>query len=244
MCDPMTATAVALSAGGSFLEAREANKNQKRITNAKNNVYQQNMRRQEEYAAESTRAFNENLEKQGREGFDDQAGEEKERFTQAFGSRRTNPDYTVGTVASAPRNVILSRQRESDEATAETDRDVDALSSLQGFTGAGFNQGLSRNEFARAFGNLSDKAIRDSNLLGLDLQQAANNANRAPSLFPTLLKAAGSGLGMYGAAGGTFGNTLVEGPLPLSGIGPGAPVVKPGLFTQARTGFGRAFGGL
>jgi hypothetical protein len=238
MCDPVSA-GLALSAGGTFLETREANKNAKRVQNAKNNAYEENMIRQQQYADEAGAQLKTSTEQQGREEFDKQKDVEADKFIKAFGDNRTQADTSVGLRSSTPKNVVLARQRASDEATAETDRDVGNLAGLKGYGGALFDSGLDRNKFSRAFGNIQDTAGRDMNLLSLDLQQAANNANKAPSLFPQLLKAGGTALGMYGAGGGAFSNT-VEGALPASGIGPGAPVTSYGLFQNGApmTAFG------
>jgi hypothetical protein len=232
MCDPVSAGLV-LSVGGSFLESREAEKNAKRVQNAKNNAYEANMIRQRQYADETGAAFGENINKQGRENFDDQKEAEADRVEQAFNSIRTTPTADTGLVASTPKNVVIARERANAEAGAETDRDVGNLANLTGYQGAMFNQGLDRNEFARLFGNVRDKASRDANLLGLDMQAAANNAQKGPSLFPTLMKTAGQGMSMFGAGGGSFSNT-VEGSLPASGIGPGAPVTSYGVFNKGQ----------
>lgn len=233
MCDPVTAAGLALSAGGTFLQQREANKNAKRVANAKNQVYEQNMIRQQQYADEAGAAFNHSTNQQGREEFDQQKKVEADRIKQAFEGRRTQPDYNLGNQSSAPKNVVLARKRASDEAKAETDRDVDNLSQLSGYGGALFNSGLDRSEFARLFGNIQDEASRDSRLLGLDLQAAANNAQKAPSLFPTLLKAGGQALTGFGASGGSFTNT-VEGPVAAGTFGPGAPVTQYGIFQNGQ----------
>lgn len=207
MCEPATLAGLALSAGGTFLQQREANKNASRVANAKNDAYEANIIRQKQYADEAGVAFNESTDNQGREAFDENQVSEADRVKQAFSSIKTTPDYNVGLRASAPKNVVNSRERESDAASAETQRDVDNLAQLSGFQNALFNSGLDRNEFARKFGNIQDTASRDSRLLGLDINAAANNANKAPSLFPTLLKTAGQVTSAVGAAS-TPGETI------------------------------------
>ena len=212
MCDPLTATALTLSAGGSYLEQRDAKKNAKRVQNAKNSAYETGILRQRQYQDEAGQAFSENIDKQGRENFDEQKESEGQKFKQAFSDLRTTPDYNQGLTASAPKNVVLARQSASDEATTETNRDLLGLANLQGYGGALFNQGLDRNQFGRMFGNIQDQASRDSNLINLDVQAAGNNANKAPSLFPTLLKTAGTALSIYGAAnpGTVTGGTAAD----------------------------------
>lgn len=203
MCDPVTATGLALSAGGTFLQTREANKNAQRVQTAKDNAYEEGMIRQRKYADETGQAFSEMSTNQGREAFDTQRDAEADRVKQAFSDIRTQPDHNQAFTSSTPKNVVLARQRASDTAGAETDRDVDALSRLSGYGGALFNQGMDRNKFTRLFGNVQDEASRDSRLIGMDMSAAGNNASKSPSLFPQLLKAGGQAMGMYASAGGT-----------------------------------------
>ncbi len=224
------------------MESREADKNARRVANAKSAAFTQDMNQQRAFADEAGAAFNRNVDKQGRENFEEQRNAETSRFENAFNERRTQPDYNVGLTDNAPKNVVIARQKASDEASAETDRDVGNLAGLQSYGGALFNQGLDRNEFARLFGNIQSKASGQTRLLPLRINAAANNAQKAPSLFPQLLKTGGQALGIYGAGTGTgnFLNTTVEGPTKAGTFGPGVPVTQPGLFTK----IGNAFGNL
>lgn len=233
MCDPVTAAGLALSAGGTFMQQREQNKNISRANKAKEGAFAEHQQRQGVFQDESAAAFNTNLDNQGKDSFEDQRGEEANRIEQAFGDVRTQPVYNVGLSSNAPKNVVVARQRASDEAGAETDRDVGNFANLNAYKGTQFNQGLSSNAFARAFGGIQDKASRDARLLPGEISAAATNSQKAPSLFPTLLKAAGQGMSAFGSAGGSFTNT-VEGGLPTSGIGPGAPVTQYGLFSNGQ----------
>jgi hypothetical protein len=239
MCDPVTAAGLALSAGGTFLQQREQNKNISRANKAKEGAYTAHTIRQKKFQDEAGAAFNENINNQGADNFAERQDEEAGRIKQAFGEIRTTPDYQQGIVASAPKNVVIARQRASEEAGAETDRDVDNFARLNSFQGATFNQGLDRNKFTRAFGNIADTATRDSRLLPLEISAAATNSQKAPSAFPAIVSAAGKGLSLYGAAnpGSSFFNKTVEGPLPVSGVGPGVPVEQQGLFSKAFGGF-------
>lgn len=229
----MTATGIGLSVLGSGLQAREQASNQKRMTRAGNQAYQEGMDRQRRHSEEASAEMNRNIVNQGRDAFDENRENEAERITQAFDTRRTQPDYNVASAGNLPKNVILAREAASKKAAGETDRDVENLSNLSGYGGALFNQDLSRSDFARLFGNIQSKAGADARLLPNEISAAQNNAQKAPGLFPTLLTTVGSGLSMYGAAnpGASFFDKVVEGPLPLSGIGPGAPVTQPGLFS-------------
>lgn len=244
MCDPVTATALALSASGSYLEQREADKNAKRMQNAKNDVFEAEQIRQQQFADEAGGAFTENVNKQGRDAFDEQQSSEADRFMQAFTERRVQPDYNTGLRPNTPKNVVLANQAASNEATTEADRDAGNLAELTGYSGAMFNQGLDNNEFARLFGKISNEARGQSRLLPLRMNSAATNSQKAPSMFPKLLKAGGQALSLYSAGSGT-GNFLDAPTSVTPQAGQMGPIMgaKPGLFTKTKNAFGNLGGG-
>jgi len=234
MCDPVTAAGLALSMGGTYLQQREADRNAKAVANARNEAFAAHTIGQQKFADEAGAAFNHNITKQGKENFDEQRNAETARIEQAFNERRVQPDYNTGLTANAPKNVVLARKAASDEAAAETNRDVGNNAALQSYGGALFNQGLDRSEFARLFGNVQDKAGADTRMLPLKIQAAGNNAQKAPSIFPTLMKAAGTGLSLFGSAGGSFTNQVPGAPLPNGVYGPPAPITEYGLFMDSK----------
>lgn len=245
MCDPVTATALALSAGGTYLESREANRNADRITDARNNAFQREMIKQRQFADESGAAFNHSIQKQGRESFDEEAAAESEKLKQAFGNVQTQPDYNnMGMLASTPGNVAAANKEAVNKADQKTSRDLEGLSKLRGYGGALFNQDLGRSDFARLFGNIQDKAAGQNRIMPLEIEAAGNNASRTPSLFPTLLKGVGMAMGMYGAANNvtSLRDKVAAGPLK-----PGQTwddMTTPGLFTKVKQLPSKAFGGL
>ncbi|TXH16743.1 MAG: hypothetical protein E6R03_04975 [Hyphomicrobiaceae bacterium] len=228
---------MALSAAGTFLETREANKNAKRVQNARNAAYQESMNRQARFADESGAAFNHNITRQGREAFDEEAAAEGDRLKQAFGNVQTQPDYNnMGMLASTPGNVVAANKEAVNKADMKTNRDLEGLSKLTGYGGAMFNQDLSRNDFARLFGNIQDKAAGQMRLMPLEIEAAGNNASKSPSLFPTLLRGVGAAMGVYGAGNGitSFGDKVVPGAMPAGVYGPGVATTQPGLFTNLK----------
>lgn len=233
MCDPVTAAGLALSAGGTYLQTREQAKNEQRMLNAKNAAFTQNMNRNTQFAADAGSIQANNTRKQGREEFDLQKEREAEKIEQAFNDNRTQPDYNIGAAeGTLPKNVVLARQQASAEAGAETDRNVANNAALQGYSGAMFNSGLSQSDFARLFGGIQDKAGANTRMLPLEMNAAANNASKSPSLFPTLMKLAGTGMSLYsaGSGTGTFFDQQAFGPLK-----PGQTwndLTTPGLFTK------------
>jgi len=236
---------MALSAGGTFLESREANKNAKRAQSAKDNAFQIGMNKQRQFADESGAAFGSNINNQSRQSFDQNSNVEGDRLKQAFGNIQTQPDYNSGTLASTPNNVMQSRKESVNKSDQQTARDLTGLSALNGTQGALFEQDLSRGRFGRLFGNIQDKASAQSRLLPLEMEAASTNAMKAPSLFPTLLKLAGTAGSIASAGSGitSFGDKVVQGPLPRGGMGPGAPMKSPGLFSTAGKSFRGIYGG-
>lgn len=215
MCDPVSATALVLSAAGTAMESSEANKNEKRMQNARNNAFATGMTRQRQYADEAGQSFNQAVEGQGREAFDTQSNKEKTRMKEAFNTVRADDPNYAAVPSSTPQNVIIAAQNANAKADEKTNRDLEGLSTLNSYGGAAFNQDMGRSSFARLFGNLQDKASRDSNLIPLEMSAAGNNARRSPSLFPQLLKYGGMALGFYNAANpGSIGKMFSSGANP------------------------------
>lgn len=238
MCDPVTLTALGVSAAGSFMQQQEQADNAQRVMDAKNNAYATGMNRQHQYQDNAKRAFNDTMMTQGREAFDTKAQQQSDRMKNAFNSIAT-PDADYNSVpSSTPKNVITAMNTANDRADEKTNRNLGNLASLSSYGNAMFDQGIDRNKFAQLFGNLSDKASRDVRLLPLEMQSAANNAQQGESILPQLLKYGGMALGAYGAANGinSFGDTVTQGPLM-----PGqtwADMTSQGLFSKLGNSFG------
>lgn len=204
MCDPTSLAIAGLltSAGGTFMETQEANANEKRAMNAKNNAYAAGMARQRQYADEAGQAFGQNLQQQGSEAFGQQQDKEITRMKDAFSRVQTDDPNYAAVPSSTPKNVISAVQNANTEADQKTNRDLNNMASLNSYTGSSFNQGLDRNNFARLFGNLQNKAGYDSNvLMPLEMSAAANNARKKASLFPQLMKYGGMAMSLGGTMG-------------------------------------------
>lgn len=213
MClGPEVIAGLALSGAGTYLQSREQANNERRMASAREGAFAQNMARNTQYAADAGSIQANNTQKQGSENFGIQKEAEADKIKQAFANIRTQPDYNVGLSEGAPKNVVIARQQASEDAAAKTDRDVANKAALEGYRGAMFNSGLDQSDFARLFGGIQDKAGANTRLLPIEMNAAANNANKGSSLFPTLLKAAGMATSLYGGAGGTFSNAPLQGP--------------------------------
>src|SRR5574343_131352 len=115
MClGPEVLASLALSGAGTYLQSREEAANAKRAMNAKNQAYQESVNRNRQMADEAGAQFGQNVQQQGRENLDVQRQAEADRAQQLFNERRVQPDYNVGLVSNAPKNVILARQSASE----------------------------------------------------------------------------------------------------------------------------------
>ncbi len=204
MCDPVTAAIVigvgaAASGAAAYKQTRHNNKNMKRAQNAKNAAFQANMERQRGYADEAGKAFDTSIEDRGSDSFKLGLEDASQNRLQAFNEGRLEApsDYSFG---STPKNVILAQEKAFGEAEDKSVRDNTNLAKLSAFDDTFFNKGLGRNEYARNFGNLSDKAQRDAGLLGLDMNSAAFNSQKNLSPFWSILGGAGNMASMGGGA--------------------------------------------
>lgn len=204
MCDPVTAAVVigvgmAASGAAAYKQTRHNNKNMKRAQNAKNAAFQANMERQRGYADEAGQAFEGSVEDRGSDSFQLGLDDASANRMQAFDSDRLEAptDYSFG---ATPKNVILAQEKAFGEAEDKSVRNNTGLAKLSAFDDTLFNKGINRNEYARNFGNLSDKAQRDAGLLGLDMNSAAFNSQKNLSPFWSILGGAGNMASMGGGA--------------------------------------------
>lgn len=247
MCDPVTVGATLVSMAGAHMKERKMNKYNQRRVDARNNAYQASLDRQQEHREDAASLQRDNIQAQGREGFDEKYEAQVAKRKESFSSKQPEaPNYNAPK--SAPKNVRLARETESAEANAEADRNATNLAFLGGFTGASADQGMSRGAFVRGMTPINSAARGDANLMGLEMRAAENNVKQPNMLFPNLLQMAGSAGAMYGASNpgtlGTFGDGGVSGVetvvRPTAGqfghVGP--QPLKPGLFSQAQGYFG------
>lgn len=208
MCDPLTAGSMALSAAGSYMQAREGAKNAGRATAAKNRVFQEGMDRQQGYANEAQEAYRPMVQGQGAEAFGNKMAQSVGSREQAFNDARIAPPaYNF----SAPKNVQLAMEQAFGDKGAETQRNTDALARLGAYGDTQSNMVLDRNAYARVFGNLADKAQGDVRLLPNAMNAAANNSQKSGSFLPTLMQMAGGAGTMVGAGGGKAFGRIIDG---------------------------------
>lgn len=206
MCDPVTAGLVIMGVGAAasgvaaYKQTKHNNKNMKREQDAKNQAFKESMERQRGYADEAGKAFNTSIQDRGADSFQARLEDASQNRMNAFNAGRLEApiDYAIG---DAPKNVQLYQNKIFGEAEDKSVRDNTNLANLNAFQDTLFNKGIQRNDYARAFGNLSDKAQRDANLLNLDMNSAAFNSQKNLSPFWPILGGAGQ---MASTAGGAM----------------------------------------
>ncbi len=205
MCEPVTIALIvagvgaAVAGGVEYKKTREANKNMKRQQEAKNNAFREEMERQRAFSGEGQDAFGQNIENQGKDNFQQRLDESVDSRLSAFGDAQlpAPTDYQFG---NTPKNVKLAQSKAFGEVDDTTLRDASNLADLTSYQDALFNTNLDRNEYARGFGNLADKAGRSSNLMQLDMQSASNNAYKPLNPAWAIAGGAGKAAAMGGAA--------------------------------------------
>lgn len=203
MCDPVTAAIVigvgaAASGAAAYKQTRHNNKNMKRAQNAKNQAFKESMERQSGYADEAGGAFGTSVEDRGADSFKTGIEDSSQSRLDTFNAGKLEtPDYSFG---ATPKNVMLAQEKVFGEAEEKNARDSGNLANLSAFNDTLFNKNLGRNEYARAFGNLSDKAQRDANLTQMDMNTAAFNSQKNLSPFWSILGGAGNMASMGGGA--------------------------------------------
>lgn len=223
MCDPVTASVV----GGGLLasgwatnnQTKSYNRNLRAMQNAKESAYNSSMDRQDAFADESRNLFNNNLNTQGRTGFDQQLQSSAYNRLKAFNDIMIDDgDYNLP--ASTPKNVILAREKTFNDAKVKQNLKNEALARLSGYGDVNVNQGLSRNNFTRNFGNILDKAAGDIRILPLEMQQAVNNTYKPPNSMLSLVKTGGKLATM-------MGNPFSGGQSSISSGGQSSPWANP-----------------
>ena len=220
-------------------QSKSANRNLKAVQNAKEDAYRRGIERQDGYAAEAGSAFRPMVENQGGDSFRTQLAENTAGRMEAFGPAESEAsDYSIP--GSTSKNVAMAMEQAFGEEDEKTNRNRSGLAKLGGYGDTSLNQGFNRNSFARAFGNLSDTALRDSNLIGMDMQQAANNAYKGPNTSLSLAKA-GSQLAAQYAAAGMPGMPGMGGGAPVNRGADGTPIPVMKPKQQAFGGYGPNF---
>lgn len=221
MCDPVSASLIigglATSAWATHNQTKAANRNMQAVQTAKEGKYQEGMNRQRQYADEAAAAFRPMVEGQGAGGFADKMAADTANRMRAFSSGKVPVVGDYSFSGSTPGNVAKAMEKAFSESDNKANRDNKNLAVLGAYNGANFGADMDRNKYARAFGNIADTAGRDSNLIGLDMQQAATRAFKGPNSAVGLMKQLGGIASMGGAAlAGAGGVRTTEAARPTS----------------------------
>lgn len=205
MCDPVSAavvgTALAGSSWAAYNQSKSYNRNLVAQDQAKKKAFNAAMERQDGYADEAQKRFDPLVNSQSAESYAKSMSDGRDNRLELFANSLANDNGNYTFAPNAPKNVKLYGQKVFGESDQKALDRAGSLADLGGYSDANLKLGLDRDEYLRAFGNLSDKASRDSRLLGLELEGAANNAYKSPSQSLSILGSGAKLLGMYGAAG-------------------------------------------
>ena len=230
MCDPLTATGIALSVGSTLYKSQGAKKNTSRMVRARNDAAAAEDGRQRAYQDEANDVFNRTLPKFERGAQDvgvEQARQKREEKLTDAASGDGADEYQAPTAGSAPTVVKSEIARRISDALTQGTKRARTQAALSAYGDNMFGNkvalGRSRGELAQ----VSDFASKSAGLLPYEMRAAAQNASRAPSIVGDLLGLAGSGATMAGMAGvgpsfgDLFGAEVITDANPLDFYGKG-----------------------
>lgn len=206
MCDPVTAgLGLAASAGGSLLNANEANQNAQNVANARNAATQAELQRQKAYGAQARGEFDKSLDLFG-------PGAQPASLAKAQGDigsllAGNTPDAArVGTIttANAPAAVGASEGKKLGDVFSYLGQSATNLGNLKGYDQNNFNTGQSLTTQGRNIGVITDNSKASADVNKMEQGAAATNAYTPPSGLGDLLSFAGN-VGSYYAGGGKLG---------------------------------------
>lgn len=227
MVFPLMIAAMAAQLAGSAMQNREQEKNMKRMQEARERAFQQNVDQQRQFAAQAAAEAATNVQGQGREGFDEKMARAVDDRVEAFDASRINGPTNYRS-ESVPKNVALAAEQIFGESRGESKRDSDALAHMSAYGDATFGQGMDQNQFARAFGGIADTAGGQQRLLPLRMDSAERNAYKAPGFLGNFLKTAGQVGSMYAAAGAPgYADTATATPMGQAAAAPSQGFVGP-----------------
>lgn len=233
MClDPVTATGLALSLGGTVLGGMEQSKNTKRMVQARNDAAEAEMIRQRAFQDEAGSTFADTLGTFQPQRQAEALEQSQQKRTQQIQDRPLSDAGSVPLAGSAPSVVRENLASTFGEANTRARNDATRLGRLSGYDDFLFGNNINLSRSGGRLGEISSFARGSAGLLPVEQQAAANNAYRAPSGFADLLQLAGTGVGLAGMTGwNPFG-------------GGGSNLGRIGYSSGQLGGFGRMVGGV
>jgi hypothetical protein len=220
MCDPLTATALALSAGGAYVKSREQN-NYVNAQNAANQravdysrmMKEQERARQSDYSAKADALMKQSEDQSNLAAFGDQQGASETRFMDTYSNQ--SPLLQEGMYLSGQQNANSEIQSEIAKRTANATADARAraanLAKLTGYGVANQQQGLgiqSVNDQIRTLQGLRQGSLSVNQQ---ETSVPADNVQYSPTGIGDLMSAAGSVMSFGAGNGMSLGNLFSKG---------------------------------
>ncbi len=214
MCDPYLIASLALTAGGSVAEAKQANAQQDAYNDLSTAIFEAEDNRQNTFQTAADAAFQESLDVSDPAAMAMAESREKADFASKLNSRvdsRVVSEQLPGAGSvSAPRVVGKEADRQLSKASARNSQNITNLTNLRGLEQAMIDAGLKRSHQGQNLSTIGRNARASSNLVPMELEGArmeAQAAGKGWGDFANILNLASLGTGMYGgfkAGGGEF----------------------------------------
>lgn len=194
-----------LSAAGTMVQQREAQKNAQRQAEARNNELKRTLAKNDQLAQDSRDKFNERQQQVGDDEVANQQQEATDKRTDALETAVAETPQVEGTVAisgSAPSVVKSELAKRMGAAVGESKKQAQTLGKLGGYGDTWLNQGFMDQEAGR--GIATDANFAAGNMAILPYQQdiAEMRATKPISPLGGLLQGFGSMASSYGGQAG------------------------------------------
>ena len=229
MCEPTIIAGMALSAAGTMYNQNQQQKNMSRGITAKNAAAEAEMIRQEGFQDEASAAFKDSQGVHDKSKQDFELEQQKQQRGAKIEKALATPNEYAPVKGSAPSVVKGEIARKINDAFKSGKKTASALGNMGAWGDQQFNNRVALSRHGGQIGEIANNARSSASLLPLEQQAAYQNAQKAPGMFGDLLKAAGTGMSMYGMAGGDA----------FSGFGGG---VTPNSYPGSIAGTGNIYG--
>jgi hypothetical protein len=212
MCEPVTLAGAALSAAGTLYNAREQAQNQARAVNAANAATMAELERQRGFQQQADESFAQTLGMTNSQATAEQRQRGEQNRNELAARIAPNVDFTEALPQSTPQVVRSAATTASANQAAESEARARNLAALQAYGDGSFGQMLNIGRGANQMRDINAASVGSANLLPLERQAAARNAQKAPSMFGDVLGLAGQGLSLAGFTGySPFGSSAAAG---------------------------------
>ena len=203
MCDPATASILGMAASGigTAVNTSNANKNNQRMVNARNEAMQNELNRQDAFQAESDQVFQDNLANYDKSNQDVALANIQLQRGNELVKSLAQPNEYAPTTGSAPDVVKSEVARKINDAMKSGRKTAKSLGNMGAFGDLQFRNRIGNQRSGDLLGEIGGNARRSSNLLPFEQSVAEANAFEPPSMFGDLIKLGGQGALSYGFGG-------------------------------------------